>query len=65
MQQCGPVPEYGRGTGGWRAELAQAGNQRARHGVQAPGSFYSWLLGRARLVDPALLVSELPAVGAD
>ena len=65
MQKCGPVPDYGGGTGGWRSELAQAGNQRARHGVQAPGSFYSWLLGRARMVNPALMVCELPAVGAD
>ena len=65
MQRCQPLPDYGRGTGGWRAELADAGNQRARLGVQAPGSFFAWLVERARLVDPALLVCALPAVGAD
>jgi hypothetical protein len=62
MQKCGKVPDYGGGTGGWRSELAQAGNSRARHGVQAPGSFYAWLLGRAKMVHPALLLCELPAV---
>ena len=61
MQRCGPVPDYGAGTGGWRRELAQAGNSHARLGVQAPGSFYSWLMGRAKLVSPALLLCELPA----
>ena len=34
-------------------------------GGQAPGAFYSWLLERARLIDPALLVCEQPAAGAD
>ena len=64
MQRCEPLPDYGRGTGGWRAELANAENQRARLGVQAPGAFYAWLVERARLMDPALLVCDLPAVGA-
>ena len=63
MQSCGPVPDYGGGTGGWRRELSSLGNSRARLGVQAPGSFFSWLMGRAKLVNPALLVCELP--GAD
>jgi hypothetical protein len=64
MQRCQPLPDYGLGTGGWRADLAVAGNQRARLGVGAPGSFFSWLLERARLVDPALMVCSLPGVGA-
>ena len=61
-QRCGPVPDYGAKTGGWRRKLAQAGNCRARLGIGNPGSFFSWLLGRATLVDPALLLCKLPAV---
>jgi hypothetical protein len=60
MQRCGPVPDYGGGSGGWRSELGRLGNSRARLGVQEPGSFFSWLMGMAKLVHPALLVCELP-----
>ena len=60
MQRCGPVPDYGAGTGEWTRELSKEGNSCARLGVQAAGSFYSWLMWRAKLVNPALLVFELP-----
>ena len=57
---CGPVPDYVAGTGGWRRNLAQAGNCCARLGIGNPGSFFSWLLGRAVEIDPALLLCDLP-----
>ena len=59
---CGPVPNYGAGDGGWRRELAQAGNRRARLGVGNPGGFFSGLLGMATAVDPTCLLRDLPTL---
>ena len=56
---CGPVPDYGAVVGGWRRELAQARNLRARLGVGNPGGFFSWLLGMVKAVNPAFLLCDL------
>ena len=55
------VLEYGPGVGGWRKELVSVWNGLAALWVAVVAStlgstFYGWLLGRARDVDPLLLV---------
>ena len=59
------VPEYGPGVGSWRKKIVSVGNGLAALGVNGVASalgttFYGWLLGRARDVDPLLLVCGLP-----
>ena len=58
-------PDYGPGVGGWREDLSLAWNRLAGRGLGAAGeqgdtSFYAWLLGQAKELDPLVLLTALP-----
>ena len=58
-------PDYGPGVDGWRENLSLSGNLLAGRGLgaaveQGDTSFYAWLLGQAKELDPRVLLTALP-----
>ena len=65
LQLVQAYPNYGPGVDGWREDLSLSGNLLAGRGLgaaveQGDASFYAWLLGQDKDLDPLVLLTALP-----